>query len=94
VTDRQIELVQVGFGQVQVDVGPKDFRCRRFEVSSQDALRGQPDLEFLAALLVAAVRVLGSALTRSLIAGGRKRHPQVSADHIDDGLPLGRVVLR
>ncbi|MGH3839088.1 MAG: hypothetical protein ACRDSF_25835 [Pseudonocardiaceae bacterium] len=40
----QIELVQVGFGQVQVDVGPEGWRYRRFEVGAQDALGGHPDL--------------------------------------------------
>jgi len=91
--DPQIKLVQVGFGQVQVDVGPEAFRCLRFEVSGQDALGGQPDLEFLPTFLVAGVCVLGCVLARRLIIRWGVGHPEVSADHVDDGLSLGRVVL-
>jgi hypothetical protein len=44
VAGAQIELVQVGFGQVEVDVVPEDFRCLGAEVGAQNALGGQPDL--------------------------------------------------
>jgi hypothetical protein len=85
---------QVGFGQVQVDAGPEDCHCLGFEVGDQDALGGQSNLEFLAALLVVVMHVLGGVLTRCLIVRWGVRHPQVGADHIHDGLPLGGVVLR
>ena len=36
----------------------------------------------------------GGVLARRLIVWGSVRHSQVSTDHVNDGLPLGRVVLR
>jgi hypothetical protein len=57
----QIELVEVGSGEVQVDAGPEDFPHFGSEMRAQNALRGQPNLQLLASLLVAGVRFAGAS---------------------------------
>jgi RPA family protein len=40
----QAESVELGFGQVQIDVRPEGVRRVRPEMRDQEALCGQPDL--------------------------------------------------
>ena len=59
----------------------------------QDVLCGQPDLQLLAPLLVPGVGFGGRVLARGIVVRWGVGHAQVGADHIDDGLSLGWVVL-